>query len=178
MNTPENASTVWWDDFVDDYVDGSLSDEDMSRLDALKAIDTTLASQIELSRAMRTEFRAMSNVKCPEWVMQDVKRDVRADLLRNMWTRGWETLVGFSTRQLRPVLATATLIGIVILSSRIGVTGTTTDPAVARALDDVKWTLAYLSEVTRQTGSAVRTEALEPLVLNSMQHAVDSFIDN
>jgi len=72
----------------------------------------------------------------------------------------------------------AVLLVIVLASSWFGGTGQQVDPAVAQALQNVKWTLAYLSEVTKQTGSAVRAEALEPLVLDRMQKAVDTFIDN
>ena len=66
MSTPDQPVIPWWDDVVEDYVDGTLPDEDMSRLDAFQTVDAALASQIRMARTMRDTFRSMSDVACPE----------------------------------------------------------------------------------------------------------------
>jgi hypothetical protein len=47
-----------------------------------------------------------------------------------------------------------------------------TDAEVQQALTEVRWTLAYLSEVGQQTGASVRDEVLERHVVASIHRAV------
>jgi len=174
----ERNPDLWWDDLVEEYVDGTLPAGERENLDAVVSADATLASQIALSRAIRDEFKAMSEVRCPDSVVRKVRTEVRADYLTSVWRKALSGAAAFTKRQLRPVVAMAVLVLLVVVSTRIGQQPSVQDPAVAQALGDVKWTLAYLSKLSRETGSAVRSEALEPLVMDPMQQATRSFYDN
>ncbi len=175
---PDNASSPWWDEAVEAYVDKTLPEEEASRLEELLLIDAALAAEVEMAQVIRREFRALPEARCPDSVSDAVVKQVRKDLLSNLGTYFRQSIPGFVLPRIRPTLAMAVLLAVVLASSWFDGTGQRTDPTVAEALREVKWTLAYLSEVTKQTGSAVRAEALEPLVLDRMQQAVDTFIDN
>ncbi len=174
---PDNTSSPWWDDAVEAYVDRSLPEEDASRIEELLSIDAALAAEIEMAQAIRREFRALPEARCPDTVSDAVMRRVRRDFLSNLGTYFRQSIPGFVLPRIRPAFAMVVLLAIVLVSSWFGGNGQQADPDVAEALQEVKWTLAYLSEVTKQTGSAIRAEALEPLVLDRMQQAVDTFID-
>lgn len=175
---PDNTSSPWWDDAVEAYVDKSLPSEDVSRIEELLSIDAALAAEVEMAEAIRNEFQALPEARCPDTVSDAVLKHVRRDLWLNLGTYFRQSIPGFVLPRIRPAFAMVVLLAIVLVSSWFGGTGQRTDPAVAEALKEVKWTLAYLSEVTKQAGSAIRAEAIEPLVLNHMQQAVDTFIDN
>jgi anti-sigma factor RsiW len=168
----------WWDERIEDFVDGRLPADETERIESLRTQNRALARQIELAQAMRREFRAMADVECPAHVTRTVMRRVRADAVRRFVERARRTVTGFAARQLRPTLAVAMLIALIVVASRIGPGSARPEPAVAAALGDVKWTLAYLSDVSRQTGTTVRSRALDPLVVGPMQQAMNTFTDN
>ena len=178
MNMPEMDSNPWWDDSVEAFVDASLSEKEMQRLDELLSVESHLAEEVELARAIQQELNTRHTIQCPDYVMERVMREVRNDLVLGAGIRFRHAVKDFLGSSLRPALAMTVLLAMVITAALFGGSNRQTDPAVAEALEEVKWTLAYLSEISRHTGSAVRTQALEPLVLDRMQKAMDTFIEN
>ncbi|GMQ80778.1 MAG: hypothetical protein BMS9Abin05_0207 [Rhodothermia bacterium] len=178
MSISEHLDEGWWDDSVEAFVDGDLSAEEASRFKSLMELDVAVATEVKMAKAIQHSFRNLDSVECPDPVSDAILKRARADLIANARVNAWHAVRTFFKPLLRPLLAMTILLAIVLSSVWSGRTTTKIDPAVAEALDDVKWTLAYVSQVTRQTAIAVRAEALEPLVLEQMKDAVETFIDN
>ena len=178
MSISEHLDQMQWDDSVEAFVDGDLSAEEASRFKSLMELDVVVATEVKMAKAIQDSFRNLDPVECPDSVSVAIMRKARTDLIANARANASHAVREFIKPLLRPVLAMTILLAIVLSSVWWGRTTTKIDPAVAEALDDVKWTLAYVSQVTRQTGIAVRAEALEPLVFEQMKDAVETFIDN
>lgn len=170
---------IWpWNDSVEAFVDGDLSAEEASRFASLMELEVAVATEVKMAKAIQNSFRSLAPVECPESITTAILKKARTDLMAAMRINGWHAVRKYFRPLFRPVLAMTILLAMVLSSVWLGKSTTRIEPAVAEALNDVKWTLAYLAEVTRQTGSTVRAEALEPLVLERIQEAVETFIDH
>lgn len=178
MSISEHLDIWAWDDSVEAFVDGDLSAEEASRFASLMELDVAVATEVKMAKAIRNSFRSLAPVECPESITTAILKKARTDLMAAMRINGWHAVRKYFRPLFRPVLAMTILLAMVLSSVWLGKSTTRIEPAVAEALNDVKWTLAYLAEVTRQTGSTVRAEALEPLVLERIQEAVETFIDH
>lgn len=92
------------------------------------------------------------------------------------------------TEVLRPSLATAALVALVVAAALIGRVPTTpprdppataeaTPAEVRQALADARWALAYVSDIGRRTGRSIRQEVLEERVAAPVQRAVGTALD-
>lgn len=161
---------TWWRDRLDAYLDRELNGADRSRFEALAALDPLLDDELALSQSIQRSLRMERAPMCPDRVTSDVMAHVNADV-RQAWTTRLRALFVLPPRIMwRPVLAVAVLVTVVVLSALPGATNSTSDPAVAVAMDDVKWTLAYLSEVGSDTGQSVRDDVFEPIVQSLVQN--------
>ena len=161
---------TWWRDRLDAYLDHELDGAERSRFEALAALDPLLDDELALSRSIQRSLRMERAPLCPDRVTSDVMAHVNADV-RNAWTARIRTLFIPPPRILwRPVLAVAVLVAVVVVSALPGTVAPPSDPTVAVAMDDVKWTLAYLSEVGSDTGDSVRNDVLEPIVQSLVQN--------
>lgn len=178
MSISEHLDIWAWDDSVEAFVDGDLSAEEASRFASLMELEVAVATEVKMAKAIQNSFRSLAPVECPESITTAILKKARTDLMVAMRINGWHAVRKYFRPLFRPVLAMTILLAMVLSSVWLGKSTTRIEPAVAEALNDVKWTLAYLAEVTRQTGSTVRAEALEPLVLERIQEAVETFIDH
>ena len=158
------------------WFDGELNAVDALDLERRAASDSLIRDKIEISRAMRGAFQAMSVPVCPDYVTKNVRSAVRGQFQREMFHRLMRIRDHIRRRLLAPVAITAVLIALVFGASlfRMG----QPEPEVAAALSDVKRTLAYLSGVNENTGSRLRTEALEPVFDGPVRRALGTFIQD
>jgi anti-sigma factor RsiW len=158
---------------IEAYVDGELSAEERSAFQAELAVDADLRRQVAFADDLRKTLRRLPSERMPASVTASVlstaRRQSRSDVLTRI--RSW-FLPGFADAW-QPALAMATLMLLVAISVRVTVPSPATDPAVAQALEQVKWTLAFLSEVSSETGETVRGTVIGPHVIAPMQGAVD-----
>lgn len=175
MNRPDPTNHGATDLLIEAYLDGELSAAEAAGVEAALQADPALLEELELARAVRDTLRGMSGEPIPEDLVPRVlavaRRDARSDLAATV--RNWFRL-GFAA-DWRPFVAMATLVGVVfgaVLVDRSGRTDPAMDPAVAEALEQVKWTLAVVADVGRRTGRAVRDDVLEPHVIEPMQDAL------
>ena len=178
MSISERVDDSRWDDSVEAYVDGELSVEEVSRFENLMDPGGEIDTEVKLARAIQDSFRSLDPIECPDDVSTSILKHAREDWMTIARANAWLAARTFFRPIVRPALATTILLAIVLMAVWSGRKTSEIDPAVAEALNDVKWTLAYVSQVSRQTGTTVRVEALEPLVFEQMKDAVETFIDH
>jgi len=168
------------DEHVEAYLDGDLPLPDATRFEHGLAGEDW-AEAVDLARQIQAGLQAQPQLFCPPHVTQTVLREVRRRA-RASWIQRLQARAEARWRAMwQPALAMAVLVTLVVSAALVG----RTPPApgyeqaeVAVALEDVKWTLAYLSEVGRQTGRSVRRDVLEPHVVEPMQRAVGIVMDH
>jgi len=146
---------AWMDNQVEAYLDGDLSPDERVHFES-HMTGESWEEEVEKADRIRHGLRALATPKCPEKVSQSVLSLARRDTLSSLLD--WRTAV-------RPALAMTVLIILVLsvsLYSRHADRTPRRDAVVERALTDVKWTLAFLSEVSRDAGASVRRDVLEP----------------
>jgi anti-sigma factor RsiW len=175
MNSPdfshhEDASA---DALIEAFLDETASPEERARVLASVDSEPEFRERLALATAIRDALRSTPGVHAPPdlipGVMRVVRQEARTAILAR--ARGWLSTAWHI--DLRPVLAMATLAAVVVLASLAGRPGEErVDPEVAEALEQVKWTLALLSEVGERTAFHVQNDVLEPHVLGPMQSAI------
>ena len=95
-----------------------------------------------------------------------------------MLDRTRSTMNELSVSRLKPVVALALLLIVVLSTSRIGENASEPAPEVAQALDEVKWTLAYLSDVGNTTAGAVKESVIENQVVLPVSRSLSTIMDN
>lgn len=165
LSEPERA---WWRDRLDAMLDNELDAGDAARFEALARLDPLLADEWTAMERMQRVLRAERAPLCPDRVTQTVMTHVRNDVRRS-WVARLGALLP-RTVMWKPMLATAMLVGVVVVAALFGRTavpvgGVSDSPvAVADATEDVKWVLAYVSGVGNETGQSVRTDVVDPIV--------------
>lgn len=178
-NLSEHPPRDWLDDRIEAFVDGTLPDDERRRFESTLASEPALRDEIELARLIGEELPNLGSARCPDHVVSGVMRDVRRDIRQSFMKRLGAALEQGFQPQLRPVLAMVLLLAVVVSSSMVR---RTPEPApvasveVTRALDEVKWTLAVLSDVGRQTGRSMRSDVLEPHVVDPIERSLNEVI--
>lgn len=174
---------VEFEEWLDVYVDGELPPAHARRLEEAARSEPALLEELELARAVRDRLHSLPEPACPPevttFVISYARREARADLfdrIRRAVTPDWSTF-------LRPVLAVGILIAVVIGGTlvtrpqpeRSAASIRTED--VERALIEAKWTLAYVSDIGRQTATSIRDEVFEERIVAPLNRAMDVAFD-
>lgn len=166
----------WQGARVEAYLDGDLSPEEAAAFEAHWATDPSLDDELWLAGKVRDGLREMPTPTVPPEIAQAVLAQARHEVRADRWARFHTRLELAFASLWRPALAMATLVMVVVTAALVGQPATLQRPAmsaeVEQAMEEVKWTLALLSEVGRETGLAVRAEVLEPHVMAPMQEAL------
>lgn len=178
MTTLDRQSRDWMDDRVEGYIDGALCEVEASRFDRVALMDEDLERELALARNIASTLRAMPDAECPDEVVHSIMAHVRRDIGASAWRRIQTFFLGLNAARLKPVLAMAMLLVIVISSTRIGRETPPPEPAVAVALDEIKWTLAYLSDFGKATGMRFRQSVIEPHVVAPMSRSIGIVMEN
>ncbi len=166
-------SDCWMSDRIDAYLDGDLTIAERERFERLLAEDDRCAKEVALAERIRNEFHLIPEMLCPPYVVQAVLDQThKAD--RQEGFAAWSTRIAEWLHAVwQPSLAMGLLLAIVVSGALIG---RPAQPAasdeVAYALAEVKWTLAYLSDVGKQTGESVRRDVLEAHVVQPVYNAL------
>lgn len=169
----------WMDDQIEPYLDGMLTGPERVAFERWLAVEPRWAEELRLARRVRDGLHQVPAPGCPPDVTQGILDHVRGEAARlpapdrparrRARFRLW-------TRVMRPSLAMAVLAALVVVAAIVGRVqqpARAPDPEVTAALEEVQWTLAYLSSLGRGTGQTVRDEVLEDHVVLPMQDALD-----
>ena len=178
LNIPDPEDLLWFDDRVEAFIDGDLQSEDAERFHALLASHAMLSAEVEMARSITDAFSSQSDASCPDAVTRNVMAHVRKDWIQSIPARlkdGWRKMAGAG---LRPALAMALLLIVVVSSTMIKRPAIQQEADVVQALSDVKMALAYLSDAGRTTASTVRQDVIGPLVVAPMSRGMNTAIEN
>lgn len=178
-NAPHGGHGDWLDDRIEAFVDGTLPAGERRRFEAALASRPALRDDVDLARLIGEELPNLAADRCPDHVVTGIMREVRRDIRTAFMSRFVAALKQGIQPRLRPVLAMVLLLAVVVSSSLVRRTPTAAPPAtaeVSRALDEVKWTLAVLSDAGRQTGRSVRSDVIEPHVVQPIERSLNELI--
>lgn len=170
----------WADDRVEALVDGVLPPEEEERLLALVEAEVELREGLAVARRVSRGLHDLPQPACPPEVARSVLSEARRDQRRAAWVHVRETLLSSWNPLWRPAIAVAALVVLVFSSTRIGTPPTERAPTqaeVENAVAQAKWTLAFLSEVGRETGQSVQREVIGRHVVNPMQQALRNAVE-
>ena len=166
------------DALIEPFLDGALSPEERDQVLEAAKLDAEFAQQLVLARSIREALRSMPAAVAPvdlvPSVMGEVRRDRRRQFVRHLQDR----LRMLTTVDLRPVLATATLVAVIVTGALWGRPSQTVSPEAEAALAQIKWTLALVSEVTERSTDHIRSDVLEPHVFGHMSSAAHDVFDD
>ncbi len=172
MKPPETPA--WLDARLEAYLDGDLPPAEHDAFErAAFAPDAEAAwdAELFLARQIRDGLRALPQPACPprltDAVLARARHQARAD--RSQRLRAW--IARHWAAWWQPALAMTVLLALVLSATLVERAEPALSPEVARARAEVEWTLAYLSEVGRQTGRTVRHDVIEMRVVSPVQDA-------
>lgn len=171
-------------ELLDGFLDGTLTTEQVETVERLCREVPECAKERELALLARESLRSVKVPAVPSSVSRQVLAQVRRKAFAAWRDRVLAALAFVSLPVWRPVLAVATLVIAVWLTFSvvrrpdIPIEPETYSRAeIDRALEEVKWTLGYLGQVGRKTGTLVRDDVLEPHVVSPISNTILSAIE-
>ena len=174
MTTLDNTNREWLDDHLEAWLDGTLSDTDAARFNEGALLDEELSRQVELSQAVSTGLKSLYTESAPPHIARAVMSHVRKSQAR----RFLDALGNLTTGRLKPVVALAVLLIVVVTSITVSGDKSIQDPSVSQALDEVKWTLALLSDVSNTTANTVKETVIENRMVYPVSRSLNSVMEN
>jgi len=179
MNRAERENDCSWvQERIEAHLDGELPEMEGIGLEKHLRECADCSVELELAERVRGGLRMLPLQRCPDPVVEGVYERARGELRATRRQRLHEWLDSWRAPLWRPVAAAL----VVVLM--IGGTMTYQDrepevsPAeLARAEQQVKWTLAYLSQVGRRTGDRVRDDVLRDRVVEPIQKSINRVME-
>lgn len=163
----------WMDERIEAYLDGALPVDEQAAFERQLHTDATWDTELRLARQIRSGLRALPAPMCPPHVTNAVLAEVQRRREASRSERWIAWLERLRAEFWQPALAMSLLLVVVTLAAVLGRPAQPApDPEVAQALAEVRWTLAYLSEVGRQTGESVRDQVIDEHVVQPVQRAL------
>ena len=177
MKLSEPYPHDWMDTRVEAYLDEGLPADEQARFEHALAADADWEAELFLARQIRDGLHALPQPVCPPRVADAVLAQVRRQAQAS-WANRLQTWIEAQWLALwQPALAMAVLLLLVVSAALVGrpqQQTTYADAEIERAMQEVQWTLAYLSEVGRQTGKRVRDDVIAERVVGTVQGALDT----
>jgi len=168
------------------YLDGELSLDEAAVLESHFEVCTRCRHELSVARDVLDGLHGLPPLECPDRVTDEVFERIHASVAGEPPVRR-ETVTGFLRRILtvgripRAAFAGALIVLVVLSALVVGRINKPTEQITAAEIEEaeaaVKWTFAYVSEVGRRSGLAVRDEVFEAGVMQPMQRAVRSAMD-
>ncbi|MDA0378272.1 MAG: hypothetical protein O3C45_08380 [Bacteroidetes bacterium] len=171
----------WADEHIESFLDGELAGSDRDRFQALLAAEPWLRAEVAAARRIQQELASIPMAVCPDHVSRHILAHARHDWWTALPRRLADGFRRMAQAGLRPALAMALLL-VVVLSSTL-VSRPEAPPAVAsadvsQALADVKMALGVLADAGRTTGTAVGNDVIGPLVVRPVARSMQPLSQN
>ena len=161
----------WLDQHVEAYVDGDLDRRAARALERACEDDPEVREWVASARRVKAQLRAVTSPQCPPEVTAPVLDRIRASAAARP-ARGRVADLGALLWRPGLALATVALLLVVLLERPSSAPPPITDEAVAEALLEVKWTLAYVNGVGSRTGQTIRQEVLQEGVIHPIERGL------
>lgn len=130
------------------------------------------ASDALLDRRLKAVPRESFPTDRLSFVLTTARREAR----REGWQRFVEWLKAAPALELKPAFAMAALTAVTVFAAMYGDPGRRApvpmDPQVAEALEQVRWTFGFVADLSKRTGESVRSQVIDPHVVQPLQDAV------
>ncbi len=163
----------WLRKHIETFLDNELSRDAKERFENHAATCRACRAEVEHAQRIFAQLKRLPALECPDDVVARVREKTLPDdapkRIREWLARAWAP-------GLRPALAVVAIAAIVLTSMWVGrVNRPTISPEeVAEAEAALKWTLAYVGEVSERSGKAVRNEAIRDGLVSPLQRALKS----
>ena len=166
----------WLDERVEAYVDGALARDERRLFEDALEKDPALREAVALARRVRTDLRAIEAPRCPDAVTEAVLSATSREWRSRPGVSQWLSGLWLPARAWRPALAIVAAI-ILVVVGLLQPWNTAPEPTysqadVQEALDEVKWTLAYLNGVGARTGQTIRQEVVADGVVRPVRQGL------
>lgn len=178
----------WMDAHIEAYVDGDLPADEHAAFEQVLASSPHWQAQVSHARRIHDALHALPELTCPPQVTDAVLNETRRRANGSPRTRWWMRLQQLLDAELhtgwKPALAGLALVLVVVASSLVGdpqswfdgagpeAGGQYTQTEIQQAESEAKWALAYVAQVSQQTGTTVEQEVLEENVAAPMRRAL------
>ena len=159
---------AWVNERLEAYMDNQLPSEEGEQVERWLKKDERWHEELALALHIRDELRSFRAPACPPHVAKNAVQHARKDAWHAFTNRLNSFFLGSWTLHWRPILATFTVLIVAsVLVFRMASPGKLpaeeiTQLEVDQALNEVKWTLGYVSKTGRLTGDSVE-DALAPI---------------
>lgn len=173
------AFQEWMDERIEAYLDGALPAEEQEVFENVLASDPVWREEVQLASRISAGLHALPEPQCPPYVTRAILARTRRNARQSYAARILQKVREAGAAAWRPALSMMVLltvvVGSVILDRSRSVQYAT--PEVKQAAEDVRWALAFVSDVSRQAGISIREEVFRERVIAPIQSAVGSVID-
>ena len=170
MKSPDENMPRWMEERIEAYLDGQLPPDEEAHFERLLDEDASWQDEVDLACRIRDGLHALPEPACPPRVTQAVLEKANAGpapSIRDRLDAWWDAQVLW-----QPALAAGLALVLIALSALLLMPATSPDQPsraeVQQAAAEVKWTLAYLAHVGKETGEKlqqdVKTRATVPLL--------------
>ncbi|NIM18842.1 MAG: hypothetical protein GTO42_02305 [Candidatus Latescibacteria bacterium] len=182
-------SCEWALERLEAHLDGELPADEAQAIEVHLKSCHLCAQEWALAGQVKKALGSLPQKTCPDRVLEAVLEGIAEDAGTARRPAGlWPARLRWGI--LRPATIATALIVVLALTvfiSRQGRLPVLPDEkteemeeispeAVAIAKEEVKWTFAYIGDIGRRAGLAVRDDAIYPHVVTPVQHAVDEAI--
>lgn len=159
---------------ADEFVDGRLDERAAGLIDTFVVRYPACDHEIRKARLLKSGLRSIDGPPCPGHVVQHVLDTVPARKPAYGFRR-FHAAVPALRRVWRPAVAIASVVAIAIMFTINQDTspGHTQDE-VDQAVREVKWTLAYISDIGKQTGVTIRDDVVLSQVVSPINESLKS----
>ena len=186
MNVHDDTTRCEWvRDSIDAYLDGELTNVGVTAMESHLEECSACREELESARQVLSELRGLPQQRCPDGVTDNLYEIIDAETTTQRVNRlpAWLTFRRFG--MLRPALVGSLMLVVAVFAVWIGINNRSpgdspgespiyTPEEVAQAEAELKWTMAFLGDVGRRTGYAVRDDAVGARVVEPMLRAVQS----
>ena len=177
------ATCAWVRDRIEAYLDGDLTANDVSKIASHLSGCDGCADELALATRLREDLRNLPRRRCPDKVVEAVLGHAEKGFRGK---EGSRRPVGFSPRHRRfwyPAAAAAAaavialVAGVWLLHRPQKRAPTPSSDELARAEEQVKWTLGYIGVIGHRSAFAVRDDVIGPRVVCPLENVLDTIID-
>jgi len=187
FDNQNNEHCDWIMDRLEAYLDGDLPTDELAPVESHLAMCGNCTRELELARQVQSTLHALPEQTCPDAVVEAAARRIDG-LPAPAAPPITERLSGWWHQFMHPIAAAAAMLLVVAMTVFIGQeqhynstaslspedTLELTAEEIALAKAEIKWTLAYLGDVGRRSGLAVRDDAIINHVVKPVGRALDT----
>ncbi len=161
----QETTCLWAQGIIDSYIDGELTGVEASRLESHLLECSACTEELALARRVKSTLRTLPQQHCPDRVVAAALDQVESTPPLRKQRHPWAWVPRWYGRQwqlatVAAMLLIALVVSLVVIQPQ-GPSTAVSPEELARAEQQVKWTLAYVGHVSQRSASIVYEEVIE-----------------